>query len=311
MTEPTDSPQPEPAPLKSTACLAAALAAVQSQLPELGKTETGKVSGQTKDGKQFSYEYKYADLASISSAIMPLLGANGLAFTAWPTMSDRNLVLRYHLLHTSGESLTGEYPISGGTAQQLGSSITYARRYCLCAVTGIAPDKDDDAAAAQGQQEAQREAQRAEQVAADSAEYTHAANAVQGSWAATVGEWNQPAAEKAFTAWSRGGNLREADARTLRAFAAYINATPPADIGADPAPPDHSQEPMTPRMRGQLFALMGDIGKREKGEQLAWINSTLGTSYESRSLVTREDAGILIEALKKGTDAPPPSSEPA
>jgi ribosomal protein S20 len=52
-------------------------------------------------------------------------------------------------LHTSGEKVSGEYPLpTGGSPQALGSAITYARRYCLCAVTGVAADDDDDGAAA-------------------------------------------------------------------------------------------------------------------------------------------------------------------
>lgn len=290
--------------------LAAALARVQEQLPRLGKSETGEVSGTTKDGKYFSYSYSYADLASVARAIMPLLGANGLAFTAFPTIGERGLELRYHLLHEAGEEMVGHYPLTGSTAQQLGSSITYARRYCLCAVTGIAPDEDDDAAQADGAREAEQEAARSDRVAADSAEYTHAANAVQGAWAAGVGDWNQPAAEKSFRAWSKGGTLREADAATLRTFAAYLTNLPATEVGEAPSgeavePHDTDTRPITARQRGQLFVLMGEIGKSDKGTQLAWINKTLGTEYESRTAITAGDAKILIDALKQGTEAPP------
>jgi ERF superfamily len=133
-----------------TATLAEALAAFQANLPAVVKAATAKVKGQTKDGRPFEYEYGYADLADVSAVVLPLLGSLGLSFSAKPTLNaDGKFVLAYRLLHVSGDSDEGEYPLpSGGTAQELGSAITYARRYALCSVVGVAPDKDDDGAAA-------------------------------------------------------------------------------------------------------------------------------------------------------------------
>ncbi|MGH3518823.1 MAG: ERF family protein [Haloechinothrix sp.] len=119
--------------------LTAALAAVQANLPSIAK-------GQTADAGQ--YTYTYADLASVSKAILPKLGAHGLAWITYPTVVDGRFVLVYELRHVSGEAITGVYPLSGNTPQQIGSAITYARRYCLCSVTGVAPESDDDDAKA-------------------------------------------------------------------------------------------------------------------------------------------------------------------
>lgn len=126
--------------------LAAALAAFQARLPQIRKGETAKVKSD-----KGNYEYTYANLADISAQVMPLLGEFGLSFLARPTFSGDRFVLAYELLHASGESKAGEYPLpSGGTPQALGSAITYGRRYTLCAVTGVSPDDaDDDGAAAQ------------------------------------------------------------------------------------------------------------------------------------------------------------------
>ena len=127
--------------------LFAALADVQAELPPITKGETAQVKSD-----KANYTYKYADLAAVSAVILPVLGKHGLAFTARPTLLDGHFVLAYSLLHSSGERLDGEYPLSSGssaTPQQIGSLITYARRYCLCAVTGVAPaGEDDDAASA-------------------------------------------------------------------------------------------------------------------------------------------------------------------
>jgi hypothetical protein len=132
-----------------------ALAAVQAELPRVEKKNTANTG---------SYSYDYADLADVSAAILPLLGKHGLAFTAWPTLNDDGkFVLAYSLLHSSGQERTGEYPLpSQGTPQTLGGVITYARRYTLCAVTGIAPGGDDNDAA--GAPEHQMDAPRERRV---------------------------------------------------------------------------------------------------------------------------------------------------
>lgn len=125
--------------------LAAALAQVQMKLPQIAKTQTATVRSE-----KGSYTYDYADLADVSEEILPLLGEVGLSWTCRPTLNaDGKFVLAYKLLHISGESEEGEYPLpSSGTPQAIGGAISYARRYTLCAVTGVAPKGDDDDATA-------------------------------------------------------------------------------------------------------------------------------------------------------------------
>lgn len=132
-----------------TGGLAAALAAVQAELPHIAKDKTAHVRSD-----RGSYSYRYADLADVTSAVMPLLARHGLAWTSAPTLRDGQFMLRYDLLHSSGEHVGGWYPLPDpdrGTPQAIGSAITYARRYALCAVTGVAADADDDAQAAQAE----------------------------------------------------------------------------------------------------------------------------------------------------------------
>ncbi|HEX7746208.1 MAG TPA: ERF family protein, partial [Micromonosporaceae bacterium] len=134
--------------------LAAALAKLQTRLPDVKKTEKGQAGNR---------ETRYADLANISRQILPLLGELGLSFTSYPTLNDKGtFVLRYELMHSSGQSKGGDYPLMGNSPQAHGSAITYARRYTLIAVTGVAPEDDDDAATAQAEVQAGgRTAQRA------------------------------------------------------------------------------------------------------------------------------------------------------
>src|SRR5271154_2693567 len=120
--------------LEPAKTLAEALVQLQAQLPRVAKTADAQYG-------------KYADLTMVSEALRPLLAGCGLAFNGRPTLSpvDRQFVLAYKLIHVSGEAGEGESPLpTSGSPQQIGSAITYARRYALCAVTGLAPGGDDD-----------------------------------------------------------------------------------------------------------------------------------------------------------------------
>ena len=65
-------------------------------------------------------------------------------------------------MHSSGEWIGGVYPVrpAQNTPQGMGSAITYARRYSLSAMLGLAADDDDDGNAASGQQAAQRQTEQ-------------------------------------------------------------------------------------------------------------------------------------------------------
>jgi hypothetical protein len=121
---------------------AAALAAFQSDVPAIRKENTATVRSD-----KGNYSYSYADLTDISEAALPLLAKQGLSFTAMPTITEHGFVLRYSLLHEAGHREGGDFPLPDASkfgAQQIGSWLTYARRYALCAITGIAPGGDDD-----------------------------------------------------------------------------------------------------------------------------------------------------------------------
>lgn len=294
---------------EGTPALNAALAVVQQSLPRIRKAETGQVSGETKDGRRYSYEYSYADLAAVSAELLPLLGKNGLAFTAWPMVADGKLVLRYSLLHESGQERIGDWPLKGGSPQQMGSEITYARRYCLCAVTGVAPDDDDDAAAAEGA----KAQQRADQEAEIDRELQHAVDSVRGAWANQYGEFNQDQAAEMFKTWSKGGSLKNAPAGQLRAFAGYLHSLPAADAGStpdpdtEPAPPADDQtvrevkadRPLSRKDNAHMFVLFEKLGMQEDRQaQLDYLRRTLGRQIDSRSQVRAADWAQLRGALE-------------
>jgi hypothetical protein len=116
---------------------ASALADFQADMPDVEKQATGQAGTRAT---------KYADLAHITEQAMPKLAKCGLAYTASPTITDDGrFVLRYALVHKAGHREGGEFPLpTDSNSQQIGSAISYARRYCLLSLTGIAPKSDDD-----------------------------------------------------------------------------------------------------------------------------------------------------------------------
>ena len=139
--------------------LTAALAAVQAKLPKIPKSKTATVP--TKTGG--SYTYRYADLAEVSAAVLPLLAAEGLAWTCLPEYDNGRLLLRAELRHTGGDKLEAAWPLpADASPQMLGGALTYGRRYLLSAVVGVATDEDDDAGHASSRQQALRQRRRAQ-----------------------------------------------------------------------------------------------------------------------------------------------------
>ena len=116
-------------------------------MPKVHKGKTATVP--TKSGGQYSYAY--ADLADVVDAAGPLLVKHGLSFSALPRRcEDGAYELQGVLRHgPTGGTDSGALPLFGRSAQELGSAITYARRYLLGCLTGIITDADDDAATAQ------------------------------------------------------------------------------------------------------------------------------------------------------------------
>jgi hypothetical protein len=118
------------------------------------------ITGALKDSSNPFFKSKYADLASCWDACRKQLAANRLSVIQTTRMAEQGLVLVTTLAHSSGEWIAGEMPVliavqgkSGEfkevTPQAQGSGITYARRYALAAIVGLA-QVDDDAEAAQG-----------------------------------------------------------------------------------------------------------------------------------------------------------------
>ena len=121
--------------------LTAALAKAQGKMPAPKKTRTATV--QTKTGGK--YIYRYADVADVLECAKPGLAAEGIAFTQHTYITEAgSLVLRTVLMH-QGEWIASEYPLPLNVPpQEMGSLLTYHRRYQLCGLVGIAAEDDND-----------------------------------------------------------------------------------------------------------------------------------------------------------------------
>jgi hypothetical protein len=132
---------------ESIAALAEAFAAAQAEYVPVKKTKTASVKGTSKNGKDYDYTYKYADLADILEMVIPCLSKQGLAFSQPHCMVDGKLRVVSYLLHKSGEWMHSdgiEISELSPDPKQLGIESTYFRRYDGSSFLGIAPDEDTD-----------------------------------------------------------------------------------------------------------------------------------------------------------------------
>ena len=109
------------------------------------------ITGALKDSANPFFKSKYADLASCWDACRKQLTDNGLSVIQTTDIVSDTVVVRTTLAHSSGQWISGVLPVKAKDdgPQAQGSGITYARRYALAAIVGLA-QIDDDAEAAQG-----------------------------------------------------------------------------------------------------------------------------------------------------------------
>ncbi|MBV8440334.1 MAG: ERF family protein [Hyphomicrobiales bacterium] len=129
--------------------IAAALAKAQAELtnPEKSLTATIRAS----NPRDHDQTFRYAALSSGLDIVRKILGGHEIA-TVQTTSIDKEaglIRLTTTLAHSSGEWLSSEWPvcpISETTApRRMGAALTYARRYALFTLAGIAGEDDLDA----------------------------------------------------------------------------------------------------------------------------------------------------------------------
>jgi hypothetical protein len=133
----------------SIAALAAALAKAQIVLENPEKCLIGSIEG--KDRHAPERLFRYASLASGLEIVRKTLGQHEIA-TMQTTAIDQaagTVNLTTVLAHASGEWIASDWPVcpvnETATPHRMGAALTYARRYALFTLVGIAGEDDLDA----------------------------------------------------------------------------------------------------------------------------------------------------------------------
>jgi len=123
--------------------LFSAVAKAQFEFPEVKFDSEAMVGG----GRR----YRYASLAAILRAVRPVLAKHGVAFVQTPTVTEGWVSITTHLYHGDQTVAYGPLgsPLVKGGFHELGSAITYLKRYALASLLGIAADEDEDGHAAE------------------------------------------------------------------------------------------------------------------------------------------------------------------
>jgi hypothetical protein len=133
---------------ENVAAIATALAKAQTELSNPEKAMIGTVYNARSDSPQ---SFRYASLSSGLDIIRKALGGQQIA-VAQTTDIDRangTVNLTTLLLHTSGEWISSDWPVcqlsETSAPRRMGAALTYARRYALFTMVGIAGEDDLDA----------------------------------------------------------------------------------------------------------------------------------------------------------------------
>jgi hypothetical protein len=133
---------------ESVAAIATALAKAQTELSNPEKAMVGTIYNTRSESPQ---SFRYASLSSGLDIIRKTLGGQQIAI-AQTTDIDRasgTVNLTTVLLHTSGEWISSHWPVcqlsETSAPRRMGAALTYARRYALFTMVGIAGEDDLDA----------------------------------------------------------------------------------------------------------------------------------------------------------------------
>ena len=134
---------------ESIAALAAALAKAQAELVNPEKSLVATVRSDSRSETERSF--RYAPLSSGLDIVRKTLGQHEIA-TVQTTAIDRpsgTVNLTTVLAHASGEWIASDWPVCAisetATPRRMGAALTYARRYALFTLVGIAGEDDLDA----------------------------------------------------------------------------------------------------------------------------------------------------------------------
>lgn len=160
---------------------------------------------------------QFVSLGGVLGAVSEALRTNGIALVQQADLTDQGMtVLVTRLIHKeSGEWLASVYPVRPVKAdpQSEGSALTYARRYALMSLVGIAPEDDDGTAGAAPDREAEQAEREREALRAE-------------IWTAAQGQglttWTDIASD--FASWSMGVSMKNAEFAELERYREHLKS---------------------------------------------------------------------------------------
>lgn len=143
----------------------AALARAQKAFPPIKKTKKATVTGTTKAGKPYNYDYMYADLADVLSVILPCLAHEEISLRQPIRRVEGRMYLVTELHHSSGQWASDDgIPLGpNNDPQAFGSEQAYARRQGFCGMVGVAPEEQEDLQLSKTKQAREKEYAAAQQ----------------------------------------------------------------------------------------------------------------------------------------------------
>jgi hypothetical protein len=256
--------------------IAAALARAQAELENPEKTLTATI--RSPFPREHDRTFRYASLASGLDLVRKALSKQEIA-TAQTTRleaSTGQVCLTTLLAHSSGEWLSSDWPVCAAhdtdAPHRMGAALTYARRYALFALVGIAGEDDLDAPDAMpgprsdGQPSLSRPGRRVLESAKPLAPLQSAQARER-----LLQELETLDGEEALFGWAKTcmllkNGLNEADAHLVeRAFERRLEGTAPSPAQIpEPSPPEQpgpssKQEPKPPAAPGPAGAEPDDL----------------------------------------------------
>jgi hypothetical protein len=129
--------------------IAAALAKAQAQIVNPEKSLVGTIRFDQASGSERSF--RYAPLSSGLDIVRKTLSQHEIATVQTTSIDEKAGIVRLNtvLAHASGEWIASDWPVcpiaETERPQRMGAALTYARRYCLFTLVGIAGEDDLDA----------------------------------------------------------------------------------------------------------------------------------------------------------------------
>jgi hypothetical protein len=128
--------------------IAAALAKAQAQLVNPEKSLVGTIRSEQASGPERSF--RYAPLSSGLDIVRKTLSQHEIATVQTTSIDETSGIVRLStvLAHASGEWIASDWPVCAisetAAPHRMGAALTYARRYALFTLVGIAGEDDLD-----------------------------------------------------------------------------------------------------------------------------------------------------------------------